>query len=56
MDSKHELLLHTCVSLLDEIKQDPTQILQSDQESLKVGVKHMEKYEIGTLENFLKSI
>ena len=56
MDREYELLLHTCLSLLEEIKQEPTQILSSDQESLIVKVKHMIKYKIGTLKNWLKSI
>ena len=55
-DSEHELLLHTCLSLLEVIKQDTSQILSRDQESLIVKKKHMEKYEIGMLENWLKSI
>ena len=44
MDREYELLLLTCLSLLEEIKQDPTQILSSDRESLIVKVKHMKTW------------
>ena len=53
-DRKHELVLYKCLSRLIELKKDPSQILL-DRELLVKAIS-MEKYEVGTLENWLKLI
>ena len=55
-DSDHELVLHNCLTLLQEITGYPTQILTTDWDSLIVEKRKLDKYELGTLENWLLSI
>ena len=50
-DSDHELVLHNCLTLLQEIAGDPTQILTTDWDSLIVKKIKLEEYKLGTLEN-----